>query len=135
MASPSDQMQCKPHANTDGQKGHFTLFKYLKRKKKRGKIPPMQYNQVLNVWSPVLRRRCLEWQICEAHYFESHFCNFLTRLPCGENVCLRVTSRVGRFLSFQRSLLCFQISKSKFQRPMHLDDGSDERNKERKQNE
>ena len=26
---------------------------------------------------PFLRRRCLEWQICEAHCFEYHFCNFL----------------------------------------------------------
>ena len=44
------------HANTEGQKGHFTLPNTRERKRKERKYSKWQYNQVSNVWSPVFTK-------------------------------------------------------------------------------
>ena len=48
-----------------------------KKKEKKENILNCSIIKCLTFGVPFLRSRCLEWQICEAHCFESHFCKFL----------------------------------------------------------
>ena len=51
-----------------------------KKKEKRKNTTNGIIINCLTFGVPFLRRQCLKWQICKAHCFESHFCNFLERV-------------------------------------------------------